>query len=67
MLISKHFLCRVVGTVKGQSTLSLHPQHFGYFQHAGHGGKETVEGGGEGGGEEAVEVEEEGGETGEEV
>ena len=55
MLISKHFLCRVVGTVKGQSTLSLHPQHFGYFQHAGHGGKETVEGGGEGGGEEEEE------------
>ena len=43
MLISKHFLCRVVGTVKGQSTFSLHPHHFGYFQHAGHGGKETVE------------------------
>ena len=38
---------RVVGTVEGQSTLSLHPQHFGYCQHAGHGGKETVDGGGE--------------------
>ena len=40
----------------------MHPQHFGYFQHAGHGGKETVEGGGEGGGEEEEEEgEEEGG------